>query len=48
VVNPCAELFGTGAALPSDYVTADGVHGNAAYGAMVIRLLQDRGLIPAP
>lgn len=43
--DPCAELFPGGAGMPPEMVAEDGVHGNAAYGARVIGLLLDRGLV---
>ena len=43
--DPCAELFPGQAGLPGEFLTEDGVHGNAAYGERVISLLLDRGLI---
>ncbi len=43
--DPCAELFPGKTGLPAALVAEDGVHGNAAYGAQVIGLLLDRGLI---
>lgn len=43
--DPCEELFPGQGGLPAEFLTEDGVHGNADYGARVIGLLLDRGLI---
>ncbi len=45
-INPCEALFGPRKAIPAELLTADGGHGNAIYGAMVVQLLRDQGLIP--
>ena len=47
-INPCDTLFGRRKALPAEFLTADGGHGDAIYGAMVIQLLRDQGLIRVP
>ena len=44
-INPCDALFGRRKGLPASFLTADGGHGNANYGAMAIQLLRDQGLI---
>jgi len=43
--DPSAELFGPDQALPVPMQTADLVHGNEAYGAAVVKLMLDQGLI---
>ncbi|MDT8854185.1 hypothetical protein RNZ50_03870 [Paracoccaceae bacterium Fryx2] len=48
VFDPAPELCPPGAPLDADYLLPDGVHGNARYGAAVIGLLLQRGLIRAP
>ncbi len=47
LINPCEAFFGQRKALPARFLTADGGHGNAEYGAMVIQLLRDRGFVAA-
>lgn len=48
VFDPRREPDWAGKPLPDDWRTADGVHGNAAYGAEVLRRLTDRGLLRFP
>lgn len=45
VYDPNTDLFPTGTTLPADYITEDGVHGNAKYGAAVIGKMLAQGLI---
>jgi hypothetical protein len=46
--DPCATLFPGAPAVPEDYLAADGVHGNARYGAEAIGRMIDLGLIARP
>ena len=46
--DPCIDLFSPGGVLPAAMVTPDGVHGNAEYGAMVVRRLIGTGVLPQP
>lgn len=48
VFDPRREADWAGKPLPEEWRTADGVHGNAAYGAEVLRRLEDRGLVGLP
>lgn len=48
VHDPTEDLCPTGSVLDPAYVTADGVHGNAAYGARVIGRMIELGLIARP
>jgi len=45
VYDPNPDLSPTGQAILPDYITADGVHGNDAYGEKVIGMMLKRGLI---
>lgn len=47
-LNPCAELYGAGVALPEEYRTADGIHGNAEYGAQAVDLVLRSGFLNRP
>jgi len=45
VFDPAADICPDGASVPADLMAADGVHGNDRYGAQVIGLMVQRGLI---
>jgi hypothetical protein len=45
VLDPSVALFGPDQGLPAAMTAEDGVHGNDTYGAAVVRLLLDQGLV---